>query len=177
MNERQKRLIEVYEHLRRYFGIHTKTGFAESLHYGRTSLSAAMNGDEKYLTDKLFTNICEAYQGVFNLNYLLNGEGELLTPEEDVKSSEIEKAAKPSSDDSAAMNNILEMYARMIRGVDDLRVELNTNLAEVKALKEDLHQAVYDFRDATYRLTQALEEIKGTTSIRPMDIAAEDSNY
>ena len=177
MNERQKRLIEVYEHLRRYFGIHTKTGFAEALHYGRTSMSAAMNGDEKYLTDKLFTNICEAYQGVFNLNYLLNGEGELLTPEEDVKSSEIEKAAKPSSDDSAAMNNILEMYARMIRGVDDLRVELNTNIAEVKALKEDLHQAVYDFRDATYRLTQALKEIKGTSSIRPMDIAAEDSNY
>ena len=176
MNERQKRLIEVYEHLRRYFGIHTKTGFAESLHYGRTSLSAAMNGDEKYLTDKLFTNICEAYQGVFNLNYLLNGEGELLTPEEDVKSSEIEKAAKPSSD-SAAMNNILEMYARMIRGVDDLRVELNTNLAEVKALKEDLHQAVYDFRDATYRLTQAMKEINGTSSIRQMDAAAEDSNF
>jgi hypothetical protein len=93
-----------------------------------------------------------------------------------VKSSEIEKAAKPSSDDSAAMNNILEMYARMIRGVDDLRVELNTNLAEVKALKEDLHQAVYDFRDATYRLTQALKEIKGTASIRQMDAAAEDSN-
>jgi hypothetical protein len=74
------------------------------------------------------------------------------------------------------MNNILEMYARMIRGVDDLRVELNTNLEEVKALKEDLHQAVYDFRDATYRLTQALKEIKGTASIRPMDAAAEDSN-
>ena len=177
MNERQKRLIEVYEHLRRYFGIHTKTGFAEAIHYGRTSMSAAMNGDEKYLTDSLFKNICEAYQGVFNLNYLLNGEGELLTPEEDVKSSEIEKAAKPSSDDSAAMNNILEMYARMIRGVDDLRVELNTNLEEVKALKEDLHQAVYDFRDATYRLTQALKEIKGISSIRPMDIAAEDSNF
>ena len=43
MNERQKRLIEVYEHLRRYFGIHTKTGFAEALHYGRTSLSAAIS--------------------------------------------------------------------------------------------------------------------------------------
>ena len=25
MNERQKRLIEVYEHLRKYYGIHTKT--------------------------------------------------------------------------------------------------------------------------------------------------------
>ena len=177
MLERQKRLNEVYEHLHNHFGVHTKGDFAESVQYARAYISSAMNGNEKYLTDKLFTNICEAYQGVFNLNYLLNGEGELLTPEEDAKSSEIEKAAKPSSDDSSAMNNILEMYARMIRGVDDLRVELNTNLAEVKALKEDLHQAVYDFRDATYRLTQALKEINGTSSIRPMDIAAEDSNY
>ena len=78
MKERQKRLIEVYDHLRRYYGIHTKGGFAEALHYGRTSMSAAMNGVEDYLTDKLFKNICESYPGVFNLDYLLNGEGELL---------------------------------------------------------------------------------------------------
>ena len=97
MNERQKRLIEVYEHLRRYFGIHTKTGFAEALHYGRTSLSAAINGDESYLTDKLFKNICEAYPGVFDLNYLLTGEGQLLTIEEEVKSEDIEKAINPTS--------------------------------------------------------------------------------
>ena len=78
MNERQKRLIEVYDHLRRYYGIHTKGGFAEALHYGRTSMSAALNGVEDYLTDKLFKNICELYPGVFNLDYLLTGEGELL---------------------------------------------------------------------------------------------------
>ena len=36
MNERQKRLIEVYEHLRRYFGIHTKTGFAEAKTHPKT---------------------------------------------------------------------------------------------------------------------------------------------
>ena len=84
MIERQKRLIEVYEHLRRYFGIHTKTGFAEALHYGRTSMSAAMNGDEKYLTDSLFKNICEAFPGVFDLHYLLTGEGSLLISNENV---------------------------------------------------------------------------------------------
>ena len=177
MNTRKDRLNEVYEHLRNHFGVHTKTQFAAVLKITQLALSSAMNGNEAYLTDNLFKRICAAYQGVFNLNYLLNGEGELLTPEEDAKSSEIEKSAKPSSDDSATMNNILEMYARMIRGVDDLRVELNTNLAEVKALKEDLHQAIYDFRDATYRLTQALKEINNPSSIRPMDIAAEDSNY
>ena len=94
MNERQKRLIEVYEHLRRYFGIHTKTGFAEAIEYGRTSMSAAMNGDEKYLTDSLFKNICDTYKGVFDLNYLLTGEGQLLTIEEEVKSEDIEKTYK-----------------------------------------------------------------------------------
>lgn len=96
MNERQKRLIEVYEHLRKYYGIHTKTGFAEALHYGRTSMSAAMNGDEKYLTDSLFKNICEAYRGVFNIDYLLTGEGQLLTIEEEVTNEELEKMVNPT---------------------------------------------------------------------------------
>ena len=66
----------------------------------------------------------------------------------------------------------------MIRGVDDLRVELNTNLAEVRALKEDLHTAVNDFRDATYRLTQALRTLnEKRTSLRAADVAADDSDY
>ena len=169
---RKERLNQVYRHLFAHFGINTQASFAEAIHVQRTALSAAMNGNEAYLTDNLFTKICAVFPNVFNLEYLKTGVGTLLTMEEDAKSSEIEKA----SDDSAAMNNILEMYARMIRGVDDLRVELNTNLTEVKALKEDLHQAVYDFRDATYRLTQALKEIKGTESLRPMDAAAEDIN-
>ena len=95
MNERQKRLNEVYEHLRRYFGIHTKTGFAEAIHYGRTSLSAAMNGDESYLTDNLFKNICEAYPDVFNIDYLLNGSGQLLTIREEVTNQELEKQFNP----------------------------------------------------------------------------------
>ena len=75
---RQKRLHEVYEHLRKFFGVHTQIDFAEALKYSRVYISAAMNGVEKNLTDKLFKNICEVYPGVFNLDYLLTGEGKLL---------------------------------------------------------------------------------------------------
>ena len=175
---RKDRLNQVYRHLFAHFGINTQAAFAEAIHVQRTALSAAMNGNEAYLTDNLFVKICVAFPNVFNLEFLKTGIGTLLTMEEDVKSSEIEKAAKPFVDDSAAMNNILEMYARMIRGVDDLRVELNTNLAEVRALKEDLHQAIYDFRDATYRLTQAMKELNGNnTYLRPMDRAADEGDY
>ena len=156
---RKDRLNQVYRHLFAHFGIDSQIAMAKAIGVQRTALSAAMNGNESYLTDNLFTKICAAFPNVFNLEFLKTGNGTLLTIEEDAKASEIEQGYHQQSDDAAALNNILEMYARMIRGVDDLRVELNTNLAEVRALKEDLHQAVYDFRDATYRLTMALKNM------------------
>lgn len=173
--DRQKRLIEVYDHLRQHFGIHTKTGFAEAVKYGRTSMSAAMNGKEEYLTDDLFEKICEAYPGVFDLNYLLTGEGSLLTIEEEVHSEDIQKSSIPSADQMTA--NILEVYARMIRGVDDLRVQLKEQLAEIQTVRSELQQARDDFRDATYRLTQALTRLNnqtGTTNNIPF--AADDGD-
>ena len=118
MNERQKRLIEVYEHLRRYFGIHTKTGFAEALHYGRTSMSAAMNGDEKYLTDSLFKNICEAFPGVFDLDYLLTGNGQLLTIQEEVKYEQIEKESNPQQPSSYA-DKLIASLEKQVKDKDD----------------------------------------------------------
>lgn len=170
-NGRQKRLNEVYEHLRQHFGIHTKTGFAEAVKYGRTSMSAALNGNEDYLTDKLFENICDTYPGVFDLNYLLTGEGMLLTVEEDVKSDDIEKAANPPTDEMTA--NILEMYAQRVRLVDDLRTTLKDELDEIRTIKSELLQARDDFRDATYRLTQALRYLRAQSSLL---IAAEPEN-
>ena len=153
MNERQKRLIEVYEHLRRYFGIHTKTGFAEALHYGRTSLSAAINGDESYLTDKLFKNICEAYPGVFDLNYLLTGEGQLLTIEEEVKSEDLEKAINPTSAPQAIDYTFLiekavekatayadKTIAILEKQVATLEKDIEAKDTEISTLKDRLHE-------------------------------------
>lgn len=171
---RKDRLKEVYEYVRRHFPIHTQTDFADSLKYNRAYISSAMHGNEKNLTDKLFTNICEAYPGVFNLEYLLNGTGALLTPQEDVKSSEIEQTVMPSHDESIA--NLLELYAQRIRLVDDLRQSLKEELAEVRAIKEDMQMAVNDFRDATYRLNMAL---KSLNEQRPLSIgiAADEGDY
>lgn len=144
MIERQKRLHEVYEYLRENSGIHTQIDFAEALKYSRVYISAAMNGKKKNLTDKLFAHICETFPGTFNLQYLLTGDGELLEQNESV----------PEPDTHA--DNMLELYARMIRGVDDLRLELKKEL-------EALQQAREDFRLATARLTHALAELRDTS--------------
>ena len=89
IKQKQERLKEVYEHLRRYFGVHTQIDFANAIGLTRPAVSSAMNGNEAYLTDSLFKKICAAYQGVFSLEYLLTGKGTLLTPEEDAKSETI----------------------------------------------------------------------------------------
>ena len=148
MSERQKRLIEVYEHLRRYFGIHTKTGFAEAIHYGRTSLSAAMNGDDSYLTDNLFKNICEAYPKTFNLEYLLNGEGTLLTIEEEVSSDRIDELARKNEpiDNSSLVNAALAAKDQVIAHMELRISEKDETIRTQRQLIQALQQQVTDFR-------------------------------
>ena len=158
MNGRQKRLIEVYEHLRKYFGIHTKTGFAEALHYGRTSMSAAMNGDEKYLTDSLFKNICEAYPGVFDLDYLLTGEGQLLTIEEDVKSEEIEKPQQPDIPDY--VQRLLDEAVRMSTRNEMLERQCEKLIAELRDSKDNNEKFLSELRKSNEYNDTLVAELK-----------------
>jgi len=116
MLDRQKRLNEVYEHLHNYFGVHTKGEFADIIKYARAYVSSALNGNEKYLTDKLFTNICEAYPGVFNLNYLLTGTGSLLTIREEVTKEELQvNTPQPTS----YVDKLITSLEKQIKDKDD----------------------------------------------------------
>lgn len=88
---RKDRLNEVYEYVRSHYPVHTKNDFADKIKYHRTYISSAMHGNNRYLTDKLFINICEAFPDTFNLDYLLTGNGQLLNVQEETKSEHIEK--------------------------------------------------------------------------------------
>ena len=115
MNERQKRLIEVYEYLRKHFDIHTKTGFAEALGYGRTSLSAAMNGKQDYLTDSLFQSICNKWDGVFNIDYLLTGEGDLLLSESEVMAIQKKTVSNLPDSRNQSTSEVVELLKEQIQ--------------------------------------------------------------
>ena len=148
---RADRLKEVYEYVRKRFPIHTQYDFAECLKYNRAYISSAMHGNEKNLTDKLFTNICEAFPGVFDLNYLLTGEGQLLTIEEEVKSEDIEKTYNPQQpampdyvqrlfDEAVRMstrNELLERQCEKLIGeLRDSKEKNETFLSELRKSKE-----------------------------------------
>ena len=136
MNERQKRLKEVYEHLRKFYGIHTQSDFANALRKSRNAITLALNGDEKYLTDKLFKNICEAYPGVFNLNYLLTGEGSLLTIEEEVHNEEHEKLYNPQPIDQSSLVNAL------LASKDETIDSLKSRIADIQRTIADKEEII-----------------------------------
>lgn len=151
---RQERLGEVYEYLRKHFGVHTQTDFANEIGMTRPAISSAMNGNESYLTDNLFKRICAKYQGVFNLDYLLTGEGNLLTDHEDALSSEIEQTNTPTVVEQAA--NIIDLYAGLIKEIESLRADLNVELElarkerqEAQRLTTMLHECLFQARTIT----------------------------
>lgn len=147
---RKDRLLEVYEYVRNHFPIHTKNDFAEKLKYHRTYISSAMNGNEKNLTDKLFTNICEAFPNVFNLDYLLYGSGKLLTDKDEpninnIKNGKIstyvaEELPKPYI--PAWADTFIDIFTKQIVENEKLNRQLRISIAEVAELKEQLSQLI-----------------------------------
>ena len=83
--DRKNRLKEAYKYLQSIGKIHTQKGFADALGKAEGTISRAFNGDEKALTDNLFVQITLSFPGLFNLDYLLTGEGSLLVEENSAK--------------------------------------------------------------------------------------------
>ena len=138
MLDRQKRLNEVYEHLHNNFGIHTKGEFADIVKYNRAYISSALNGNEKYLTDNLFTNICEAFPNVFNLDYLLSGEGELLAPHPEDSTPVAAEDVTPAPFIPTWADAFFDIMSQQIKQNEALNRELRATIAEVNSLKSDL---------------------------------------
>lgn len=135
---RAKRLDEVYKHLFAHFGITSQKHLAEVLKVQRTGLSSAFNGNVANLTDNLFKKICAAFPGVFNLNYLLTGEGDLLTLEEEVHNEDYEKLYNPQPIDQSSLVNAL------LASKDETIDSLKSRIAELKdalAAKEEIIKA------------------------------------
>ena len=156
---RAKRLDEVYKHLFAHFGITSQKHLAEVLKVQRTGLSSAFSGNVANLTDNLFKKICAAFPGVFDLNYLLTGEGSLLTIEEEVRSEEFEKqsaSVKLSAPDSTTeqtyiMSKMLETLLKPIQSAHAETVAtLNQQIAEKQSRIADLEKTI-DKKDAIIR--------------------------
>ena len=135
--KRAERLNEVYKHLFANFGIKSKKEMADYMKIQRTGLSAALNGAAANLTDNLFKKICLAWPGVFNLDYLLTGEGRLLLDEPQFVGEEHPSPPIPSWADA-----FLDILAKQVKENEALNHELRQSIERANVLCANLETLI-----------------------------------
>ena len=137
--ERAKRLDEVYKHLFAFYDVHSKTGLAKILGIQRTGLAAAFGGNKANLTDSLFKKICDKYPGTFNLEYLLTGDGDLLTIEEDDRTEDFMKSANSQSTPAGSPDSafiLSKTFESILKPIQDAHNKLVATLEKQIADKD-----------------------------------------
>jgi hypothetical protein len=166
--ERAKRLNEVYKHLFAFYDVTSKTGLAKILGIQRTGLAAAFGGNKANLTDSLFKNICKTFPGVFNLDYLLTGNGDLLTIEEDVKTEDIMKSAggysSPTNNSDAAFM-MSKNFEVMLKPILDAHDKLVANLEKQIADKDAQIQQQADIIAILQKVIDNLRSMSSSADI------------
>lgn len=135
MNERQKRLKEVFSHLRSIGAVHTQKDLADAIGAQRPGISAALNGNPDYLTNNLFQKICDKFP-VFDLHYLLTGEGQLLRQHASIPLPQGEM--NMTITEISGTHNLLDVAAKIIKENEALRRDLQANIAELRSLIDRL---------------------------------------
>lgn len=104
-----KRFQDAYDYLYHNGSINSKTDLAKIMGAGRTSISYAYNGRPEYLNEKFLIKFSNAFPGVFNIDWLLTGDGEMLKKaQEDTKSNGVTN----SSDEN--ISRLLEQNKELI---------------------------------------------------------------
>ncbi len=76
--ERKDRLKAAFDFLRSHGKVHTQIDVANAIGASRSNVSSAFNGDGKCLTDRFLHRFNNAFNGIFNLDWLINGNGDML---------------------------------------------------------------------------------------------------
>ena len=91
MRERMERFNKAFAHLQGERMIKTQADLAVILKASEGTISRALKGDKNSLTENLLKRFCLSFP-IFNLNWLLTGEGEMLKasqmPQEEDKKKE-----------------------------------------------------------------------------------------
>ena len=162
--DRKNRLKEAYKYLQSIGKIHTQKGFADALGKAEGTISRAFNGDEKALTDNLFVQITLSFPGLFNLDYLLTGEGSLLVEQKD-------DPAIPSK-----MQDMIDQYKQEIKRLTD-SIEpykqeiqrLNNTVDNQREIIEDLKMLVNNFKNQ-YRYIQPDDDNPFVSDNTPVNV-------
>lgn len=78
LENRVGRMTTAYEYLKSIGKAHKQQDVAVKMGTDKANVSRAMKGDEKYLTDRFLHRFNSAFDNIFNDEWLISGNGEML---------------------------------------------------------------------------------------------------
>lgn len=171
MKRRSEILNEVYEHLRNHYGIHTQVGFADAVGYSRPVISSALNGNDSNITDKMLRTINNKFPDVFDIDYLLTGEGQLLKIEEHVakvahddRTSAIKpEAPTPVSEVPAELQTLLDRALSISRRNEEMVERLVSATSQNRQTEIAIENAARHFKESQQQVMQIRADILTAT--------------
>lgn len=146
-----KRFQDAYDYLYHNGSINSKTDLAKIMGAGRTSISYAYNGRPEYLNEKFLIKFSNAFPGVFNIDWLLTGDGEMLKKaQEDTKSNGVTN----SSDEN--ISRLLEQNKELI---DVLKKSLEESQRTNSILLNELSELRKGLTGVASQKTELVESI------------------
>lgn len=103
--ERADRFNKAYEYLKNRGMVHTQKELAAKMQATAPHVSLAMKGESKYLTDNFLRRFNDTFDSIFNLQWLILGEGDMLKEGE-------EEYVEPVTQDQTVLRLIDELSAQ-----------------------------------------------------------------
>lgn len=146
--DKKERFEKAYNYLKFKGVIKKQEDVAKAMGATRANVSLALNGNPAVLTDNFLMRFTKAYSGIFNFDWLISGDGEMLTinqpqtQQETSKSNYIDNgsilnALLAAKDETiAAMQDQLAAKEEIIQAKDELIAALRAQLAAMNYEKE-----------------------------------------
>ena len=161
---KKERIQKAYEYLYNKGFVHSVTELADLMKRARPGVSNALNGSPDYLNDKFLTAFGRTFPDVFMMEWLLTGEGQMLTPAETAKN--VTPVPKQGIEIPASLQELLDRAIAISRRNEELVDRLAHAVSDNKQLQitmqsmaDQLHQANSQSDHLRCELLTAVESI------------------
>lgn len=178
MEGKVRRFNEAYDYLEWRKIIRVQEDVARAMGSTQANVSSALNGKPNVLTNRFIIRFCKAFPNIFNLSYILTGEGQLLAENTQKRPEQLSPGQKQptepppnQADEHTAELSIIELTASLIKENEALRRQLKDTLDEVRSLRIEMSRD----RDTLSTLRSSLSKLLYRTSSEPLILKAAEN--
>ncbi len=127
-----QRLNDAINYLKIIGEISTQQDIADKMRMHKSTISSAISGNEKYLTDSFLSKFNFAFKCIFNEEWMIKGFGAMLN--DSGVQREIILESKNSNEQALFYERMLDKKEKKI---EELLIQIGQLQQEIKALKQD----------------------------------------